>query len=189
MTRSTPPAYCRILCWMAVLAACCVASSCSNDRAFELTLILRDDLVKPSEICAPEPQPQGALCRFDFEEQVWRDEAGGNAVVPERKAMVTISEEVHGDYECGDRVFEDTWAVRAYPLPPPDSDPYRVELDDGSVLVLLEEEGLDVTFEFMNGCSDYSGTWRGVAGDLEDRTGTFRSINDTVQIRMHLVEN
>jgi hypothetical protein len=178
----------RMLCLTALLA-CCMTLSCSNDRRLDLTLVLRDDLaVYPSEPCAvPEDDPQGEVCRFAFDEQIWRDKSDRRAVVPARKLLVTYVAQGYGDFECGDRTVHDAWSFRADPLPPPDSDPFRLELDDGSVVVLSEAEGLEVS-NFSDSCMDYSGKWRGVAGDLDERTGTFRMINDSVQIVLHLVE-
>ena len=87
-------------------------------------------------------------------------------------------------------MLENSWGFRTVPLPPPASDPYRLELDDGTVLVLLEEAGFEASpYPLTDNCTDYSGSWRGVAGDLDGYTGTFRTINDSVQITMHLVED
>jgi hypothetical protein len=191
MTASSPTAHARVR-YLGALMACCVASSCSNDRRFELTLVLRDDLITyPSGPCTvPELGQQGDLCPFDFEEQVWRDEAGRRAVVPARKLMVTYVAQGQGDFECGGRTLENSWAWRADPAPPPESDPFRLELDDGSVLVLLEEEGEEAsTLPLTDNCADYSGSWHGVAGDLDGHTGTFWTNNDSAQITMHLVED
>jgi hypothetical protein len=175
---------------MGTLWACCVTLSCSNDQGLDLTLVLRDDLnVYRAEPCTiPEHDQRGELCRIAFDEQVWRDEADRRAVVPARTLLVTYVEQGYGDFECGGGTVEDAWSFRADPAPPPDSDPYRLELDDGSIVVLVEDQGLEVS-NFSVGCTDYSGTWRGVAGDLDERTGTFRVINDSVQIVLHLVED
>ena len=180
----------RMLCLTGALWACCMTLSCSNDPAFDVTLRLRDDLGQPpSEPCTiVELEPWSELCRFDFDEQVWRDKGGRRAVVPARTLLVTIVERGFGDFECGDRTVEDAWSYGVDPAPPPGSDPYRLEFDDGSVVVLLQDRGLHVR-NFSDSCTDHSGTWRGVAGDLDERTGTFRVINNSVQIVMNLVEN
>lgn len=172
----------RILCLTTALLAGCVNSSCSNDRGFDLTLRLRDDLQDLFQCTKLQPEP----CRIEFQEQIWRDEHGQRAVAPARNFTVTYVRQGHGDVECGNRTVEDTWSYLAEPAP--DSEPSQLELDDGSVLVLSEEEGLQAS-NLDDFCADYSGSWRGVAGELDERTGTFRMINDSVQIVLHLVEN
>jgi hypothetical protein len=170
---------------LVALMLCCVVSSCSKDESFELTLVLRDDLIVEPSVCTEGPE---GACRLDFPEQFWRDETGGRAVVPARTLMVAYEGLGYGDHECGDRTLVQSYGALAKPLPPPDSDPYRLEFDDGSVLVLLEKEGTEASpFPIVDKCADYSGSWRGVSGPLDGLTGTFRTVNDSVQITMHLV--
>jgi len=163
----------------------CVASSCSRDESFERTLVLRDDLVVYPSACTDGPD---GACRFEYPEEVWRDDTGGRAVAPARTLMVAFDDLGYGDHECGDRTLVRSWGFIAKPLPPPDSDPFRLEFEDGSVLVLLVKEGLEASPDpIVDNCADYSGSWRGVAGSLDGMTGTFRTVNDSVQITMHLV--
>lgn len=178
----------RILSIAAALLAYCVSPSCSNDGAFDLTLVLRDDLsVRPFESCTdPEFNRRGEPCLIYFEEQLWRDEAGRRAVVPARMLTVAYVEQGFGEFACGDRMVEDARSFLADPTP--GSAPFRLELEDGNVLELSEEEGLEVS-NFRDVCVEYSGSWRGVAGEVQERTGSFRMINDSVQIVLHLVED
>ena len=188
MTTRIRTAHGRILYLAAALSACCMNASCSNDQRFDLTLILRDDLiVVPSSACVDrEINQHGGPCLIDFDEQLWRDQAGRPAVVPARRLTVEFVKQRFGDLECGGRTVRDAWGFLAHPLP--DSAPFRLELDDGSVLMLSEKQGSEAS-NFRDVCVEYSGSWRGVAGDLEGRAGSFTEIHDSVQIVLHVVED
>ncbi len=68
---------------------------------------------------------------------------------------------------------------------------FELEIDDGNRLTLDPQTGVRVfdLYDYENLCFEETGTWRGTAGELVDRTGTYSLRDDSIQIVLRLVED
>ena len=64
-----------------------------------------------------------------------------------------------------------------------------VQFDDGSTVTLHDEQAIAVFNDAEVGCSEGSGQWRGTAGSLVGRAGTYTMVYDSTQTVLHLVED
>jgi hypothetical protein len=64
-----------------------------------------------------------------------------------------------------------------------------VRFDDGDAVTLYDERAIAIVHLDYVICSEATGTWRGTAGSLLGRTGTYRMVYDSIQTVLHLIED
>ena len=65
----------------------------------------------------------------------------------------------------------------------------ELRFDDGDAAALHDEQGMGVRHLDYVSCSEATGQWRGTAGSLLGRSGTYTSMYDSIQTVLHLVED
>jgi hypothetical protein len=193
----------RLSSWFVFVAV--VTTSCSSDLADEMTLVTRISHEVGNLSC------EGGALTFDIRAPVARaaaivmlaeealDEAACELIISDVTlhdadgALATVSgfsateaEFVEDpDVECGRRVI----------APPSETLRGSVFVDDPPVLsVAFQDRGAvqlfpETTVVIDGLCYDEVGRWEGVSGSYDGRAGTYRWIEDTLQIELVLSES
>jgi hypothetical protein len=158
--------------WMAATAL----ASCGGAEKFELTLQARDDNGSP----------------FINVERQWLADDGRHATSPANSGTFPVNTNFDfGNVECGGQKYVRRYFSALGPELASGDHAFELTIDDGNRLTLDPQRALDVidgtTPEAA--CFEESGRWRGTAGDLQNRTGTFSLHYDTIQTVLRLVED
>jgi hypothetical protein len=186
----------RIVCLLvAVLFACVIPAACSSGGGFEMTVRVRDGIGPSPVRCQSwflgrallrgEPD----LCKYEGAEQVWTDGGGRRVIQPAQTLFLSILAGDFGAFECGGRTITNVYRNELDVITIAESDPFQLLMEDGSVIELSFGEGFNAGGRALDSCTDVSGLWHGIAGDLDDRTGTYTLVNDSIQTVLHLVED
>jgi hypothetical protein len=177
-----------------------LAAGCSEPERFELTVRLREpfDWAQPTPVCllnivvlpaTAETAGGAQRCSFEAAAHVWRGDDGSRAVVTTHATTIYLTIPTSSTVECAGRPIPGAWWVRLHPDERRDGGTFNVQTDEGSTLELHPETGLWATSpRGTDRCFEMSGTWRGVAGELLSRTGTYTMIDDSIQTVLQLVE-
>jgi hypothetical protein len=179
---------------VAVLLACSVPASCSDGSGVDLTMRLRDGIPPYPVWCdtwdqGGTPVGESATCRFESAELLWTDGGERQAIQPPGTYFLSILSEEFGAYECGGDTLKNVWRDQLHPITTPQSDPFQLVMDDGSMIELSHGGGFNVAGRALDACAEMWGSWRGTGGDFDNRTGTYTMVNDSIQTVLHLVEN
>jgi hypothetical protein len=127
-------------------------------------------------------------CRLRLQDQVWSNGAGRGVVVPAYTVTFeVVDHDDHGTAECGGRAVTGDSASSTAPGVISYRGSFHSDGDDASAVELAPQQGLWVG-GFADACSEVTGSWRGIAGDLEHRAGTFTMITNSLQTELHLIE-
>lgn len=182
-------------------------AGCGDTQKFELTLHSRDGsggaTAGPCEyVAVPEahtasldppfsPTIEGgyASCVVQNAATTWIGPGVRRATTPARTQPSSITTVEYGAIDCAgqhhDLDFFSRWGTDLAL----GQDSWEVDLDDGRRLTLVARTGLVVSAGFNTPlCMEESGIWRGTAGDLLHRTGTYRLVYDTIQAVLQLQE-
>jgi hypothetical protein len=200
----TPAGRCRPALMTLIAAGLLVgafAAGCSNRDKFELAVRARDVvewgtrphtgcILNPVELPAtPEsPSRRGTRCSFQSSEHLWSGDDGRQAVVATRAVILYFTAPTYGQVNCGGRSIAGVWWYTLLPDRTPDAGVVEMLTDEGSTIALDMEEGVWASGA-LDRCSELSGTWRGIAGNLRNRTGTYTMVDDSVQSVLRIVED
>jgi hypothetical protein len=172
-----------------------VVASCGGSHRFGLTLLTREIDGALNMTCSPtngpsgnHPPPDGLeLCALVFNELQWVTSDGGRAMTPAHTEH-TFTLYAFAGVVCGGKDLGQMERWESGPGLPADDDSFELRLADGNTLMLDQKTGLWGIFDEMK-CYQTAGRWRGTAGRLKDRTGTFTILYDSIQIAIKLVED
>jgi hypothetical protein len=150
--------------------------SCGGADKFDLTLQARDDDGSP----------------FINIERQWLADDGRHATSGANSGTFPVNMNFDfGNVECGGQKYVRRYfSVLGSELASGDH-AFELTIDDGNRLRLDPQRALDVidgtTPEAS--CFEESGRWRGTAGDLQNRTGSFTIHYDSIQTVLRLIED
>ena len=172
--------------------------SCGGADRFELTLRARDaeagspgscleygDSYEFDETLAAEI----VRCSLFTRDRRWAAADGRRAISPVPNGTVYITAPVFGDVVCGGEEMAGRWWSKSGPELPAGDDSFELEIDDGNSLLLAQQTGVWASDYDELLCFEGAGHWRGTAGELLDRTGTFTIRYDSIQTVLRLVED
>ena len=177
-----------------------LAAGCSNRDKFELAVRVRDvfEWTEPDAGCilnivqrreTPEsPSRPATRCSFQSSEQLWSGDDGRHAVVATPAVTLYFTVPTYGPVECGGRSIPGMWWFTLLPDRTPHAGVFEMQADEGSTIALEMEEGVWAGGA-LDSCVEMSGTWRGMAGNLRDRTGTYTWVDDSIQSVLRIVED
>jgi hypothetical protein len=175
-------------------------TGCSDRDEFELAVRVRDgfEWSLPHAGCilntvelpatAESPSRPGTRCNFQSSEQQWSGDDGRHAVVATPAVTLYFTVPTYGQIECGGGSIAGIWWYTLLPDRTPDAGVFEMQTDDGSTIALEMEEGVWASGE-LDSCVEMSGSWRGVAGNLRDRTGTYTIVDDSIESVLRIVED
>jgi hypothetical protein len=162
-----------------------VPSFASEDK-LDLTLRVREMLDFRATCVMSDPETE--ICIVSARERVWTDEADRHAVQRAYTVRYTTVDDGFSAIDYGGRTMPTGWWWEGELTDPSTTRPVRFEIDGGSTVALEPEQGVWAGGR-THECAAVAGRWSGTAGDLENRTGTFTMINDSLQSTLHLVED
>jgi hypothetical protein len=175
---------------VAVVAVVTMFGGCSADRQ-PLRLTMRNREVFLSFRCdlsAGDPT-HSTNCRLSAAAQTWVA-ANGRATSMAFARLHSDALEGFGVVDCNDQQFPPTYWTRVDGPAEEGQQPLRIELDDGSAAAMSEQSIVAVWNQTGDRvCLETTGTWTGTAGKLQQRSGTYRMTNDTVQTLLRLTED
>ena len=152
-----------------------LGSACSGAPDEDRTFVNRSSTEK--ELACADDR---TLCRFTTSALTFRDVDGEVATGGASEGSFEPEFQLPFDAECGG-------VIKAWPGEPVRwnnfemIEPLQIILADGSSLQLVPE----VAISIEGACYDERGRWEGV-GSLHGRSGTYRWLNDTLQIELNL---
>ena len=171
-----------------VVIACCASASCSSSVSLDMTLRNREEMRAQVACAGGSFNGTKRTCRLRFQDQVWSNGAGRGVVVPAYTVTFEVVDHDYGTGECGGRAVTGDSASSTAPGVISDRGSFHSDGDDASAVELAPQQGLWVGGFADKRAAEVTGSWRGIAGDLEHRAGTFTMITNSLQTELHLVE-
>jgi hypothetical protein len=187
-----------------LLASLLVASfglltSCGGGDRFELTLRARDANAMSFANCPGglvNVTPGASLpsdvyrCEDTFEERRWVTSDGGRAITPAHIEVRFVSDVVAlTDVVCGGKGLGSLSGWESGPGLTAFDASFELRIDDGNTLMLDQQTGVWVDWVDVVECFETAGRWRGTAGQVRGRTGSFTIRYDSIQTVIKLVED
>jgi hypothetical protein len=162
---------------VATVVVAALVGACSSDSGLDRVLVSRDDRRWTGD-CA------NGLCHIEVAGQTFQDERGAEAMVA--RALMTLHLEPikESPVECGDVVIQ---------RPSLESSRNRNETDNG-VLMTFDDPGAmllipESSIYVPHRCYDEVGRWEGLDGSYSGRTGTYRLVDDSLQVELTLTDS
>lgn len=163
--------------------------SCGVGDKLDVTLRSRDRFGDPLSGCnlwLDEPHAETTTeCVDTALERQWVDADGRRATSPTASGSVYFSSMLTGPVVCNGHPLTVDEAWFKWRAAGRDID---MQFEDGDAMTLYDEQGMAVNHLDYISCSETTGRWRGTAGSLLGRAGTYTSVYDSIQTVLHLVE-
>jgi hypothetical protein len=130
-------------------------------------------------------------CQRNYAERVWTSSDGQRAVSPAHVAFELVSYISRDTISCAGKpaVMAFWYQKMAANGATAENDQMLLEMG-ADVMLLQPDAGLwTVNIDGEYYCFDVTGRWRGTAGSLLRRTGTYTMVYDSIQTVLHLVED
>jgi hypothetical protein len=163
---------------VALLVVAYVSGACATEGPGELVLVTRA-WPHGNSRCSD------AVCSFEGVDMSFRDGEGRTARLSGADTTWEINVVNEPEVECGDAMVRRLTYIYRFTIDWPDEPvPDELVLHDGSAFHLFPESFITVDYK----CTETIGRWEGVEGAFAGRTGTYRSIDDFLQIKLVLTE-
>jgi hypothetical protein len=175
--------------------------SCDAVNKFQLTLRSRGfDGVAFATETPPCPQAENA-CPANFSESSWVAADGRTAIALAHTTFFRADESpdvsesqrfddqyYYGNVACGGQDYKLRYYRKLDPKTRPNG-AFELDVDDGNRLTLKPQSVVSVEDGRDTLCFEEEGTWRGTAGEVRNKTGTFNLRYDSIETVLELVED